>query len=117
MDKFRARSLRFGTRIIAETMSKIDLSRRPFRYRCEYREGGEPETADTIIMATSARGKRFGPKGEQTYWQSGIPVYAVCDGAVPNFRNKPMAATVVTTSGPSDDEDTARDRERDGNQI
>jgi hypothetical protein len=91
MDKFRAQSLRFGTRIITETVSKIDLSRRPFKYWREYQEDGEPETADTIIIATGASAKRLGLKGEQTYWQSGISACAVCDGAVPIFRNKPLA--------------------------
>jgi thioredoxin reductase (NADPH) len=91
MDKFRAQSLRFGTRIITETVSKIDLSRRPFRYWREYQEDGEPETSDAIIIATGASAKRLGLKGEQTYWQSGISACAVCDGAVPIFRNKPLA--------------------------
>ncbi len=91
MDKFRAQSLRFGTRIITETVSKIDLSRRPFRYWREYQEDGEPETADSIIIATGASAKRLGLRGEQTYWQSGISACAVCDGAVPIFRNKPLA--------------------------
>ena len=91
MDKFRAQSLRFGTTIITETVSKIDLSRRPFRYWREGQETGEPETADTIILATGASAKRLGLKGEQTYWQSGISACAVCDGAVPIFRNKPLA--------------------------
>jgi thioredoxin reductase (NADPH) len=91
MDKFRAQSLRFGTRIITETVSKIDLSRRPFRYWRDFQEDGEPETADTIIIATGASAKRLGLKGEQTYWQSGISACAVCDGAVPIFRNKPLA--------------------------
>jgi len=91
MDKFRAQSLRFGTRIITETVSKIDLSRRPFRYWREYQEDAEPETADSIIMATGASAKRLGLRGEQTYWQSGISACAVCDGAVPIFRDKPLA--------------------------
>ena len=91
MDKFRAQSLRFGTRIITETVSKIDLSRRPFRYWREYQEDQEPETADSIIIATGASAKRLGLRGEQTYWQSGISACAVCDGAVPIFRNKTLA--------------------------
>lgn len=91
MDKFRAQSLRFGTNIITETVSKIDLSKRPFKYWREYNEGDEPETADTIIIATGASAKRLGLRGEDTYWQSGISACAVCDGAVPIFRNKPLA--------------------------
>lgn len=86
MDKFREQSVRFGTNIITETVSKIDLSARPFRYWREMQEGEEPETADAIIIATGASAKRLGLKGEETYWQSGISACAVCDGAVPIFR-------------------------------
>ncbi|KAF9010967.1 thioredoxin reductase [Hymenopellis radicata] len=91
MDKFREQSVRFGTDIITETVSKIDLSRRPFRYWREMQEDGEPDTADTVIIATGASAKRLGLAGESTYWQSGISACAVCDGAVPIFRNKPLA--------------------------
>jgi len=91
MDKFREQSIRFGTQIITETVSKIDLSARPFRYWRESQEYEEPETADTIIIATGASAKRLGLKGEVTYWQSGISACAVCDGAVPIFRNQPLA--------------------------
>lgn len=30
-------------------------------------------------------------EGEDTFWQAGISACAVCDGAVPIFRNKPLA--------------------------
>lgn len=93
MDKFRDQSVRFGTNVITETVSKIDLSKRPFKY---WREGvnevdEEAETADAVILATGASAKRLGLPGEETYWQSGISACAVCDGAVPIFRNKPLA--------------------------
>jgi thioredoxin reductase (NADPH) len=92
MDKFREQSLRFGTNIITETISKIDLSLRPFKYWREGKEGDEKgfETAETVILATGASAKRMGLPGETTYWQSGISACAVCDGAVPIFRNKPL---------------------------
>ncbi|THV00928.1 hypothetical protein K435DRAFT_930672 [Dendrothele bispora CBS 962.96] len=82
MDKFRERSLRFGTRIITETISKFDLS----APRTE-----EPETADTVIVATGASAKRLGLKGEEVYWHSETRAYVVHVGAVPIFRNKPLA--------------------------
>ena len=93
MDKFRDQSVRFGTNVITETVSKIDLSKRPFKY---WREGvaevdEEAETADAVIIATGASAKRLSLPGEETYWQSGISACAVCDGAVPIFRNKPLA--------------------------
>jgi thioredoxin reductase (NADPH) len=87
MDEFRKQSLRFGTKIITETISKVDLSDRPFRYWREDHENDEPQTADVIILATGASAKRLSLKGEDTYWQSGISACAVCDGAVPIFRS------------------------------
>ncbi|THV01525.1 hypothetical protein K435DRAFT_963479 [Dendrothele bispora CBS 962.96] len=90
MDEFRDQSLRFGTRIITETISKIDLSLRPLRYWREGQEDEEPETADTVIVATSASAKRVGLKGGEAYWHSGIGACAVCDGTIPIFRNNPL---------------------------
>ncbi|KAM0755109.1 thioredoxin reductase [Meredithblackwellia eburnea MCA 4105] len=91
MDLFRQQSLKFGTTIHTETISKIDLSSRPFKYWREYAEDEAPETADTVIIATGASARRLNLPGEETYWQSGISACAVCDGAVPIFRNKPLA--------------------------
>ncbi|KAH8114786.1 thioredoxin reductase [Phellopilus nigrolimitatus] len=91
MDKFRAQSIRFGTNVVTETVAKVDLSQRPFKYWREGEEDGEAETADTLIIATGASAKRLHLLGEDKYWQSGISACAVCDGAVPIFRNKPLA--------------------------
>ena len=84
-------SVRFGTQIHTETISKIDLSQRPFKYWREGAESEDPETCDTVIIATGASAKRMNLPGEETYWQSGISACAVCDGAVPIFRKKPLA--------------------------
>jgi thioredoxin reductase (NADPH) len=82
MDVMKEQSIRFGTQVITETVSKLDLSRRPFRYWLEGKENAEPHTADAIILATGASAKRLDLPGEETYWQSGISACAVCDGAV-----------------------------------
>ncbi|GAA5916516.1 hypothetical protein JCM6882_003570 [Rhodosporidiobolus microsporus] len=91
MDLFRAQSARFGTDIRTETISKVDLSSRPFKLWREYAEDEEPELTETLIIATGASAKRMNLPGEDTYWQSGISACAVCDGAVPIFRKKPLA--------------------------
>ncbi|KAL3425716.1 hypothetical protein PVAG01_02507 [Phlyctema vagabunda] len=90
MDNMRAQSERFGTEIITETIAKVDLSQRPFKFWPEYEEDKEPHTADAIIIATGASARRLGLPGEDKYWQNGISACAVCDGAVPIFRNKPL---------------------------
>jgi thioredoxin reductase (NADPH) len=86
----RAQSERFGTEIISETVSKIDLSSRPFKYWVEDEEDAAPNTASTVIIATGASARRLDLPGEEKYWQNGISACAVCDGAVPIFRNKPL---------------------------
>lgn len=91
MDKMRLQSTKFGTEIITETVSKVDLSSKPFKFWTEFNEDEEPITTDAIILATGASAKRMHLPGEETYWQKGISACAVCDGAVPIFRNKPLA--------------------------
>lgn len=90
MDKMRAQSIRFGTDVRTETVAKVDLSKRPFKIWKESEEDAEPDTADAVIIATGASARRLGLPGEEKYWQSGISACAVCDGAVPIFRNKPL---------------------------
>ncbi|GCE98135.1 thioredoxin-disulfide reductase [Zygosaccharomyces mellis] len=91
MDRMKDQSARFGTEIITETVSKVDLSSRPFKYWTEFNEDGPANTTDAMILATGASAKRVNLPGEETYWQQGISACAVCDGAVPIFRNKPLA--------------------------
>lgn len=91
MDRMREQSVKFGTEIITETVSKVDLSSKPFKLWTEFNEDQDPITTDAIILATGASAKRLHLPGEETYWQQGISACAVCDGAVPIFRNKPLA--------------------------
>ena len=93
MEAMREQSLRFGTEIITETITKVDLHSRPFRLWREYDDGesdAPAHTADAIIIATGANARRLDLPGEEKYWQNGISACAVCDGAVPIFRQKPL---------------------------
>lgn len=87
-DRFRAQSERFGTVIYTETVTKVDLSERPFRYYTDEREG----TAQTLIIATGATAKRLDipGAGDDELWMKGISACAVCDGALPVFRDQPL---------------------------
>ncbi|KAI8597704.1 hypothetical protein EDD21DRAFT_384741 [Dissophora ornata] len=93
MDKFREQSVRFGTVIHTETIGKVDLTSQPMKlWREGEEDNAEPtDTANSVIIATGASAKRMNLPGEETYWQAGISACAVCDGAVPIFRNKPLA--------------------------
>ena len=87
-DRFRAQSVRFGTVIHTETITKVDLSKRPFHYASDEREGH----AHTLIIATGATAKRDDVPGTRDgeLWQRGVSACAVCDGALPVFRGKPL---------------------------
>ncbi|KAJ2316775.1 thioredoxin-disulfide reductase, partial [Coemansia sp. RSA 2681] len=81
-EKLREQSERFGTHIITETITRVDLASRPFKL---WREGAEddsdePDTCDALIIATGATAKRLGIAGEEQYWQRGMSACAVCDG-------------------------------------
>jgi thioredoxin reductase (NADPH) len=87
-DRFRAQSVRFGTRIYTETVDRVDLSSRPFRYWTEEQAG----STDALIIATGATAKRDDIPGtrDNELWQRGVSACAVCDGALPIFRHKPL---------------------------
>ena len=87
-ERFRAQSERFGTRIFTETVTKVDLSKRPFKYWTDEQEG----EAKALIIATGATAKRDDIVGtrDNELWQKGVSACAVCDGALPIFRNKPL---------------------------
>ena len=87
MDKMRAQSLQCGARIATETVDKVDLSQRPFKVWA----GGEEYQANALIVATGATAKRMHLPGEEKLWQKGISACAVCDGALPFFRDKVLA--------------------------
>ncbi len=86
METMRAQSQNFGTEIITETVEKIDISNHPF---VVHTQGKEFKTK-SIIIATGATAKRLHIKDEETFWDKGISACAVCDGALPLFRDKPL---------------------------
>jgi thioredoxin reductase (NADPH) len=86
MNRMREQSARFGTRIETETVEKVDFSARPFVITTSERT----VKAQTVIVATGATAKRLFLPGEDRLWQNGISACAVCDGALPIFRNKPL---------------------------
>ncbi|KAF7540783.1 hypothetical protein G7Z17_g12122 [Cylindrodendrum hubeiense] len=89
MENMKKQSERFGTEIITDTVASVDFSSRPFKYTTEF-SPDETHTADSIIIATGASARRLHLPGEDTYWSNGVSACAVCDGAVPIFRGKPL---------------------------
>ena len=88
MERMRNQSLKFGTKIITEDVQSVDLSQRPFKIK-----GSNTELyAHSIIIATGATAKRLDVPGTKDgeFWQRGVTACAVCDGAMPIFRNQDL---------------------------
>jgi thioredoxin reductase (NADPH) len=94
MAAFRKQSERFGTRIFTEDVTRVELSKRPFIVASAERQ----LEAHALIIATGATARRLNLPGEQKLWNRGMSACAVCDGALPIFRNK---ALVVVGGGDS----------------
>jgi thioredoxin reductase (NADPH) len=95
MELMRQQAINFGTRIVTDDIAKVDFSRRPFRIFPA--EGGEVH-AQCVIVATGASANWLGLPSEEKFKNRGVSACAVCDGALPRFRNKPL---VVVGGGDS----------------
>lgn len=86
MDNFRLQALRFGTQVLSEDVESVDLKKHPFEI-----QGKEHSfQADAVIISTGATANRLDIPGaaDGEFWQKGVTACAVCDGAMPIFREK-----------------------------
>jgi thioredoxin reductase (NADPH) len=95
MLRMREQAERYGTRIVTEDIVSIDLKRRPFTM---VDSAGAKHAAHTVIVATGASANYLGLDSETRFKNMGVSACAVCDGALPRFRNKPL---VVVGGGDS----------------
>ena len=95
MELMRQQAVNFGTRIVTDDIAKVDFSARPFKLFPA--EGGEVH-AQCVIVATGASANWLGLPSEEKFKNRGVSACAVCDGALPRFRNKPL---VVVGGGDS----------------
>ena len=84
---FRNQSEKYGTIIKTETVTKVNFNVYPFIIETDESK----VEAESVIIATGATAKRMNIKGEHDFWQRGISACAVCDGALPIYRNKELA--------------------------
>ncbi len=86
MERMRSQSLAHGARIVTETIHSVDVATTPFTAQSDT----GTYHADALIIATGATALRLHVTGEETFWDKGISACAVCDGALPLFRDKPL---------------------------
>lgn len=87
-ERFRAQSAKMGAVLIEETVVDVEKTVGGFLVRTEV---GCSVYGRAVIVATGAKAKRLEFPGSETYWNKGISACAVCDGAAPIFRGRPVA--------------------------
>jgi thioredoxin reductase (NADPH) len=85
MERMRRHAERFGTKMILDHVSAVDIGKRPFKLI----GGSDTYTCDALIVATGASAKYLGLPTEEAYKGRGVSACATCDGFF--FRNQPVA--------------------------
>src|SRR5678815_5128825 len=76
METFQKQAQRFGTEMIAEDVTEVDFSKRPFRVTA----GDQTLEAHSVIIATGATAKLLGLPNESALMGRGVSTCATCDG-------------------------------------
>jgi thioredoxin reductase (NADPH) len=76
METMRKQAERFGTDLVAEDVTAVDFSRRPFTVTT----ADATHAAETVIVATGATAKMLGLAEEHALVGHGISTCATCDG-------------------------------------
>src|SRR5207245_5392132 len=87
MELMRQQAKQFGTRIETKDIVKVDFKRHPLDLTAH---DGQVVETHTVIVATGARANYLGLASEDQFKNRGVSACAVCDGALPRFRNKPL---------------------------
>ncbi len=95
MEFMRQQALNFGTRIITDDIAEVDFGKHPFKLK---QLEGPTHEALAVIVATGARANYLGLPSETRFKNNGVSACAVCDGALPRFKSKPL---VVVGGGDS----------------
>jgi thioredoxin reductase (NADPH) len=77
MEQMRKQAAHVGTRLVTDHVTKVDLSRRPFRLDCD---SGDVYHADSLVLATGAQARWLDLPSEQKFKGYGVSACATCDG-------------------------------------
>ena len=86
MENCKKQALRHGTKIFSEDVLSVDLKSHPFLI-----EGSKTKLqAQAVIIATGASARKLDLPGVEKFWQKGVSACAICDGALPIFKNQSL---------------------------
>jgi thioredoxin reductase (NADPH) len=85
MEDLQKQAERFGSRLIFEDATSVDLSARPFKVETDE----ACFTTDSVVIATGASARWLGIESEQRFVNLGVSACATCDGAL--YRDKAIA--------------------------
>ncbi|HEY5624845.1 MAG TPA: thioredoxin-disulfide reductase [Gammaproteobacteria bacterium] len=85
MERMRRHAEKFGTKLIYDHVSRVDLGQRPFRLTGD----SGAYTCDALIVGTGASAKYLGLPSEEAFKGKGVSACATCDGFF--FRDQPVA--------------------------
>jgi thioredoxin reductase (NADPH) len=90
MAKFQEQAERVGTKVVQDDVVRCDFSKKPFEL---HTASSGVVKAHSVIIATGAVANWIGLENEMRLARSGggVSACAVCDGALPAFRNQPLA--------------------------
>ena len=86
MELMRQQAINFGTRVITDDIVEVELGSDPKRLTSL---AGETIEAHAVIVATGASANYLGLESEDRFKNNGVSACAVCDGALPRFRERP----------------------------
>ncbi|MEM9165395.1 MAG: thioredoxin-disulfide reductase [Planctomycetota bacterium] len=92
MQMFQKQAERFGTKVIGRDIAEVRFSENGSPHEI-VTDKGETVRANAVIIATGATANWLGLENEQRLAMSGggVSACAVCDGALPMFKGKPLA--------------------------
>jgi len=77
MDQMKEQAESVGTKILFDTIVKVDLSKKPYEL---ISDSEKIYSCDALIIATGAQAKWLGLKSEEKYKGYGVSACATCDG-------------------------------------
>jgi thioredoxin reductase (NADPH) len=86
MEQMAAQAAHCGAELVFDTITEVDLGRRPFVCLAD---SGEQYLAESLILATGAQARWLGLPSEKAFAGHGVSACATCDGFF--FRGKPVA--------------------------